>query len=112
MCQRRVHSQIQMPDKNEIKESTCIRRCVKSPYPEEFENLKRLIGSGDLEAIVARYPIRESPLPVVFASSLGLNRKELYDRSVRSLAEKCPVLADNLRQRMPRLTTAIEETLN
>ena len=111
MCQRKVQRQFQMPDKNEIRRKTNIERSVPSPYPEELARLKDLISNGNLETIIARYPIRQSSLPNSFAASLGLKHQSEYTRAVVTRVQNDPSLAETLRGRITPLTAAIKAHL-
>ena len=111
MCQRKVQRQFQMPDKKEIKEKTRIERSVPSPYPEELARLKDLITNGELETIVAHYPIHKSSLPNSFAESLGLKHQSEYTRAVVTRVQNDPSLAETLRGRIVPLTAAIKAHL-
>lgn len=84
---------------------------VDSPYHAEVEKFNMLLSGKDLDAIVARYPVRYSRLPKDIATALRHNDSGYYQQALLALIPSNEALADNLRQRIPRLTAAIKAHL-
>lgn len=115
LCVRKVKEQFlsQMPDRNLIKgnPSAVITLSVTSPYDAETNTFKELLNKQELDAIVARYPIRQSPVPNEIAKALSLRHQNDYERNVLARVQGSQDLADKLRQRVGILTAAIESHL-
>lgn len=84
---------------------------VKSPYQDELNRFKELLANEDLDAIVARYPIKQSKAPKAIADALLLKNAKYYAQALLALIPKDQDLADNLRKRIPSLTSEIETYL-
>lgn len=71
---------------------------IESPAAAEEAELRALIAAGDLEKIVRRYPIRDTPAPQRVARALRFASLDDYQRRVRQLAMREKPLADLLRE--------------
>ncbi|MDA8102643.1 MAG: AAA family ATPase [Nitrospiraceae bacterium] len=58
---------------------------VASVIAEEARRLAAAIQEGDVDEIVARYPIRETPMLDQIANALGFQRRTQYESAVRAL---------------------------
>jgi ABC-type lipoprotein export system ATPase subunit len=76
-----------LPSKDDIAQLKPITVCidVAAVVAEERNRLQKLLDSGDLSAIISRYPIRETPALMQIASKLGFQNREQYENAVRKL---------------------------
>ena len=65
-CERRVRNKIlsSVPSWQTIKTNndSTLKVCVPSPFIDELKRFKHLVTDGNLDDLVARYPLRESPV--------------------------------------------------
>ncbi len=54
---------------------------VDSPFPAELAKIKSLAASGSLDAIIRRYPARESPILTELAKGLRFQDRGDYERA-------------------------------
>lgn len=111
-CESRVRNQIQSlaPHWQEIMESgeqLEIQSEIKSPYPDELSQFTELASAGDLDGLVARYPLRESNVFDKIADVLQCGTRSNYERMVIARIREDEALASNLRQRISRLSIAL-----
>jgi len=71
---------------------------IESPAAAEEAKLRELIKSGDLDTIVRRFPIRDTPVPDRVARALRFASVDDYQRRVRQLATRDEVLLGELRE--------------
>ncbi|MFT7640862.1 MAG: ABC-type Mn2+/Zn2+ transport system ATPase subunit [Pirellulaceae bacterium] len=67
-------------------------------YREEQATIQRLIAERNVEKLVCRYPIRETPAPTMVAKTLGFQSRHAYEQAVRKM------LADSQEARASMLT--------
>jgi ABC-type cobalamin/Fe3+-siderophores transport system ATPase subunit len=77
------HSDIAVKDEFELKLS------LKDYIEKEKALFDQLVAESDLNGLITRYPVRETPVLSGIASGLGLNR-EKYESSVRKLVVDDP----------------------
>jgi hypothetical protein len=73
-----------MPGRSQLTatSSNDISIAVSSPYPTELTRLQSFLASGDLDSIIAKYPIRESQILTALASGLRFRDRGDYERAV------------------------------
>lgn len=76
----------------------------ESPYPQELAHLTSLIEAENLEAIVCRYPVRESGVLNAIAKGLHFNSRDDYERAVLRRLYVDSALRDSLRKKLSNLT--------
>ncbi|OCX98626.1 MAG: AAA family ATPase [Pseudomonas sp. K35] len=54
---------------------------IASPYPQELALINRMISDEDVNAVVARYPVRESGVLNALARGLHFNSRTNYERA-------------------------------
>jgi hypothetical protein len=83
----REHVLVKLPTRESIAAGTPVNISldVAGAVTAECERLKTLLGDGDLEAIVARYPLRETPALAAIAKQLGFQARAQYENAVRTL---------------------------
>ena len=112
-CQRQLQDSVlsKIPSWKELvnsnTDSSLVVR-VDSPYPEELEHFKKLVANEELDAIVARYPLRESQVFNKIAEALECRRKSDYQKMVLALVRNDANLTSKLKQRINHLSSALE----
>ena len=101
-----------LKDWKSIKEKNgqAIEVSIDFPYPAELKRFNELVEEGNLDDLVARYPIRKSGVcdAIVDALELKKNRK-IYEQTVISLIRKQSKLADSFRKRLQPLFEALNK---
>ena len=85
---------------------------VSSPLRDEMRRYRQLVAEGDLDGLVARYPIRESGALGLIAQELRCQNRGDYCRMVVSLIRRTDSLRAKLRSRVDALRRAIVESGN
>ena len=102
-CEGRVRNWIlsQAPNWKSIRDNADLEiSCpVNSLYTEELDRFKELAREGDLDGLVARYPLRESNVFGEIAKALECKKKN-YEKMVVSRIRKDGALAQKLRERV------------
>lgn len=80
---------------------------VKSPYQTEIHRIEEFIAEGNLNAIIARYPVRESPILNEVAKALRFSRREDYEKAVLSRLTAEPELRQTLADMLGGLNPAL-----
>ena len=77
----------QLPGREEIAAGTPVNISidVAAAVATESARLRALLAAGDLDAIIARYPVRETQTLAEIAIQLGFQGKEQYEGAVRTL---------------------------
>ncbi len=100
-----------IPDWRKIQasdEKLQIAECIDSPYPEELKHFNQLVASRNLDALVARYPLRDSRVFNVIAACLKCCDKDAYQKMVLSRIQADADLARNLKQRISALSKVLD----
>lgn len=74
-----------------------------STYPAELECFNKLLSDQDLEGLIARYPVRESPLLNSIAKSLGLLNSGEYEKAALTRIASDENLRRQLRELLGKL---------
>lgn len=70
-----------MPDRDELAAGDQeITITLHSPYPDELSRIRKMLADGDLYALIARYPVRESPVLNEVAKALRLTGRVDYEK--------------------------------
>lgn len=89
MVEKTLREQIlqQLPGREEIAAGTPVNISidVAAAVATESARLRALLAAGDLDAIIARYPVRETQTLAEIAIQLGFQGKEQYEGAVRTL---------------------------
>lgn len=75
---------------------------------KEEELFDKLLSTNDLDALIARYPIRETPVIESIVTGLGLDRNR-YESSVRKMILDDPDMKTYLKNKMLVLTNLIDQ---
>ena len=102
--QIQVQARSQLPDANAVMNASehRIELEVKKWYEKELSTFRALLGKGDLDALVARYPVRHTPALDKLVNALHLQRKT-YERTLISRVRSDSHLAFKLKNRIGRL---------
>ncbi|WP_161794908.1 AAA family ATPase [Pseudomonas sp. W15Feb9B] len=77
---------------------------LESPYPGELERIKQMVSAEDIDAIVCRYPVRESGMLNGIAKALRFNGRADYERAALILIGINDELQQSLRQKLGKLS--------
>jgi len=76
---------------------------VAATVNEEVTALTQTIADGDLEKIISRYPVRETPLLTEIVRKLGFQNRDQYENAVRKLLMDDPVALDFIKSQFGTL---------
>ena len=82
--------------------------CVDSPYPDELNRLQEFIAAGDLDGLVARYPLHKSRVFDAIAEALACPNRSHYEKIVLSRVRADAELAQKLKERIDLLSTELD----
>ena len=112
-CERHLRNLVlsKIPDWKSIETNpaTTISVSVPSPYPDELRHFQELVADKKLDELVARYPLRESRVFDVIASTLELNGRDTYERTLLAGIKGNAKLAQCLKKRINSLADALGE---
>ncbi len=76
-----------IPNKEQISAATTVNVSIDVPriVGEECARLQEALAAGDLETVVSRYPVRETPALDEIARKLGFQARDQYEGAVRKL---------------------------
>ncbi len=92
-----------VPDWKEIRsagEQLTISGPIANPYQGELNRFNGFVESGSLDALIARYPLRESSVFERIATTLGCRSRADYERMVVTRVRDDAGLAKNLKKRI------------
>ena len=113
-CERRTRELLlsKLPDWKSLKADPSQKICVSadSPYLEELDHFNKLVENGELDQLIARYPVRESPAFETIARSLKCLNKMDYERMVIAQIRQDNELVEKLKKRISPLSEALEQS--
>jgi hypothetical protein len=80
---------------------------VESPYAAELDRITRLIEGRDVDAIISRYPIRESGVLTALAKALHFNGRADCERAALTLIGLDQQLRERLIARLGNLAVQL-----
>lgn len=80
---------------------------IASPYPAELDRISRMIEAKDVEAVVSRYPVRESGVLSSLAKALHFSGRSDYERAALTLIGADENLRAILKNRLGNLTAQL-----
>ena len=83
---------------------TSINVSVPSPFSNELKHFNRLVAEENLDDLVARYPLRESPVFSEISKALELTGEKTYQQTLLTRIRNDSTLAENLKQRIGPLS--------
>lgn len=98
-----------MPDRKAMMEGTggTIQVNLESPYPAELDRINQMIAAEDIEAIVSRYPIRESGMLNAIAKALHFNGRSDYERAALTLIGSSIELQNLLKSKLGKISALL-----
>ena len=112
-CERKIHQLLlqQAPNSESIKDNPVQQICVSvdSPYLEELNLFNEFVENGELDRLVARYPVRESSAFATIAKVLKCQHKNDYERMVIAQIRRDNELAQKLKKRIGPLSTVLDQ---
>lgn len=110
-CERKIHQLLlqQAPNWKSIKDNPVQQICVSvdSPYLEELNIFNEFAKNGELDQLVARYPVRESSAFAAIAKALKCQHKNDYERMVIAQIRSDNELAEKLKKRIGPLSATL-----
>ena len=89
-----------------------IQVSTDNPFTDELGNFNKLIEQGNLDKLIARYPVRESCAFEMIAQSLRCRNKEDYERMVTTQIRHDNELAEKLKKRIGPLSSRLKQVEN
>ena len=113
-CERRTRDLLlsKLPDWKSLKANPTQKICISadSPYLEELDHFNKLVKNGELDRLIARYPVRESSAFETIARSLRCLNKMDYERMVIARIRQDNELVEKLKKRIGPLSEALEQS--
>ena len=114
-CERQVKETLsKIPNWESIMENPTqsIEISINSPFPNELNHFNKLVEEGNLDKLVARYPVRESCAFETIAKSLRCPNKKDYERMVITQIRRDNELAEKLKKHIGPLSEVLESKDN
>ena len=112
-CERQIRERFlsDVPDTESIIDKPTQSICVSidTLYLDELNRFNKLIDGGELDRLVARYPLRESSAFEVLARALKCPTKKDYEQMVIKLIGKDNELTEKLKKRIGRLSAKLDQ---
>ncbi len=111
-CQLRDRVMSSLPDAKSIKEDPAqqIFSMIETEYHEELDRYTEFLQHGDLDGLVARYPLRETGVFDVIAETLKCRSRRDYEQIVVARIEDHNRFRDYLKDRLRPLVNALESS--
>ena len=111
-CERQIREQVlsEIPARGSIMDNPTSPICVSIdpiPYSEELKRFSNLVEGGELDQLVARYPLRKSRTFEIIATTLRCRDQKDYERMVLTQIERDNTLAEKLKERIGPLSKAV-----
>ena len=111
--ERQVYNRFatRLPDWREIKaagQQLTISEPIENPYQDELNCFNGLVESGDLDGLIARYPLRESSVFERVATALGCRNQADYAHIVVARVREDASLTKNLKERIRPLAELLD----
>ena len=100
-----------LPDWREIKaagQQLTISEPIENPYQDELSRFNGLVESGDLDGLIARYPLRGSSVFERIAMALGCRNHADYARMVVARVRDDASLREHLKERIKPLAELLD----
>ena len=114
-CERQVHElfRSKIPNWRSIMDESTHPICVSinpHPYPKELEHFKALVDNGELDSLIARYPLRDSRVFETIVKTLGCDSQKFYERMVVKLVQDDEKVAQCIKKRIGQLSDVLNKT--
>ena len=111
-CERQVEEALsKIPSWKSIMDNPTEPICVSinSPYPDELNCFRKFVEEGELDRLIARYPVRESCALATIAEVLKCRHKNDYERMVLVQIQCDNELAEKLKKRIGPLSSRLDQ---
>ena len=112
LCEQRIRTALMLkaPDRNQVASlgASPITVSLVSPFPAELAIFQNYINDRDLEAILARYPVRYGGLLDAIARGLGFKTRFAYEKAALTRVAAEPDLREFLRSRLGALSQLLD----
>ena len=104
-CERQVHDLFwsHVPNWKSIMDNSTQPICVPIDphlYPKEIEHFNTLVDKGDIDSLIARYPLRDSQVFETIVQTLGFKSQKFYERTVVNLVQNDEKVAKCIKKRI------------
>ena len=106
----RIKSKIPGRKAIQCNEQPTIQISVESPYQEELTKFRELLDAKNFDALVARYPLKESGVMKAVADAFGFSTPRPYEEILVTRIQSCDSLAEKLRDRIGSLSRALRDS--
>ena len=112
-CERQVHDlfRSKTPDWRSIMDNSTQSICVSinpHPYPKELEHFNTLVDNGEIDSLIARYPLRDSQVFEIIVQTLGCESQKFYERTVVKLVQDDEKVAQCIKKRIGQLSKVLD----
>ena len=110
-CEQRLRERVLsefQSQKSLIETALTLTVCVDSPCPDELNRLQEFIAAGDLDGLVARYPLHKSRVCDAIAEALACPNRSHYEKIVLSRVRADAELAQKLKEHIALLSIELE----
>ena len=112
-CERQVHElfRSKIPNWRSIMNNPTQSICVPIDphlYSKELKHFKALVDKGELDSLIARYPLRESQVFETIVKTLQCPNQELYQHLVVKLAQEDEDVAKCIKKRIGQLSEVLD----
>jgi predicted ATPase len=94
----------QLPSRNSLKTAAPINFQFESPYPNELNKITEFQRNGTLDAIIERYPVRETEVLDKLAKGLRFQGRTDYERAALARVACMPELQVKLKAKLGKLS--------
>ena len=78
------------------------------PYPKELEHFNTLVDNGEIDSLIARYPLRDSQVFEIIVQTLGCESQKFYERTVVKLVQDDEKVAQCIKKRIGQLSKVLD----
>ena len=111
-CERQVEEALsKIPSWKSIMDNPTEPICVSidSPYLDELNCFRKFVEEGELDQLIARYPVRESYAFATIAEALKCRHKNDYERMVLVQIQRDNELAEKLKKCIGPLSSRLDQ---
>ena len=83
------------------------RISIESPYPKVLERIRELASAGDIDSIIAAFPVRESGILRPLAQELRFINEDDYEKAARAVIMTDSAVASKIKDRLGELTSQL-----
>ena len=114
ICERQIQKLAlsKVPDWQSIMDNPTQAMCVpidSQLYSKELNHFNKLVNQGELNQLIARYPVHKSRTLEIIATSLKCQNKNDYERMVLAQVQRDNELAEKLRKRIGPLSKMLDQ---